>query len=211
MLREMIVYSVHGWRHFLVCTYVLHFVCFGQETWNCMHFLVSLSLKTLWAGVKHWRTVLHRFYVYRKPTSSPGSRNLKVIQKCVFLKCICVWCLGNWSRILSGKPFNIVSMARLKTLQFRLTLSPLFTATHAFLISLSSFLFMICDWGMSLIDSPWFVKFSKMANFNFSESWFGYCFIFRDSWPETFSSMEKVLKCSWSVFFRRHSPLMPPS
>jgi hypothetical protein len=35
-----------------------------------------------------------------------------------------------------------------------LTLSPLFTATHAFLISLSSFFFMICDWGMSLIDSP---------------------------------------------------------
>jgi hypothetical protein len=62
----MIVYSVHGWRHFLVCTYVLHFVCFGEETWNCMHFLVILSLKTLWAGVKHWRTALHRFYVYRK-------------------------------------------------------------------------------------------------------------------------------------------------
>ena len=68
-------------------------------------------------------------------------RNLKVIQKCVHLKCICVWCLDNWSRILSGKPFNTFSMARLKTLQFRLTLTPLFTATHAFLISLSPFFF----------------------------------------------------------------------
>jgi hypothetical protein len=46
---------------------VLHFVCFGEETWNCMHFLVILSLKTLWAGVKRWRTALHRFFffVYR--------------------------------------------------------------------------------------------------------------------------------------------------
>jgi hypothetical protein len=118
VLREMIVYSVHGWRHFLVCTYVLHFVCFGEETWNCMPFLVILSLKTLWAGVKHWRTGLHRFYVYRKPKSSPRSRNLKVIQKCVHLKCICAWCLDNWSRILSGKPFNTFSMARLKTCNF---------------------------------------------------------------------------------------------
>ena len=131
--REMIVYSVYGWRHFLVCTYVLHFVCFGEETWNCIHFLVILSLKTLWAGVKHWRTALHRFYVYRKPISYPRSRNLKVIKKCVPLqKCICVRFLDNWSRILSGKPFNTFSMARLKTLQFRLTLTPLFTATHAF-------------------------------------------------------------------------------
>jgi hypothetical protein len=122
----MIVYSIHGWRHFLVCTYVLHFVCFGKETWNCMHFLVILSLKTLWAGVKHWRTALHRFYVYRKPISYPRSRNLKVIKKCVPLqKCICVRFLDNWSRILSGKPFNTFSMARLKTLQFRLTLTPL--------------------------------------------------------------------------------------
>ena len=103
-------------------------------------------------------------------------------------------------------------MARLKTLQFRLTLTPLFTATHAFLISLLPFFFMICDWCspsflcrlglwfgyffysrdprfMSLIDSPWFVKFSKMANFNFRESWFGFFFFFsaiRDQNPPPF-------------------------
>ena len=61
-----------------------------------------------------------------------------MIQKSVdlHLKCTCVWCLENCSRILSGKPFNTFCMARLKTLQFRLTLTPVFTATHAFLISL---------------------------------------------------------------------------
>jgi hypothetical protein len=146
-LWEMIVYSVHGWRHFLVCTYVLHFVCFGEETWNCMHFLVILSLKTLWAGVKHWRTASHRFYVYRKPIDHLHNlaiwKWLKNVYISFHLKCICVWCLDNWSRILSDKPFNTFSMARLKTLQFRLTLTPLFTAMHAF-FSLS---FMICDWG----------------------------------------------------------------
>ena len=67
-------------------------------------------------------------------------RNLKVIQKCVHLKCICVWCLDNWSRILSGKPFNTFSMARLKTLQLHLTLTPLFTATHTlFVLSFTIF------------------------------------------------------------------------
>jgi hypothetical protein len=123
-------------RSFLVCTYVLHFVWFGEETWNCMHFLVILSLKTLWAGVKHWRTALHCFYVYRKPIHHLHDLAIWKWFKNVYisfdLKCICVWCLDNWSRILSGKPFNTFSMARLKTLQFRLTLTPLFTATHAF-------------------------------------------------------------------------------
>jgi hypothetical protein len=32
-------------------------------------------------------------------------------------------------------------------LQFCLTLTPLFTPTHAFFFSLSPFFFMICDWG----------------------------------------------------------------
>ena len=56
---------------------------------------------------------------------------------------------------------------------------------------------------MSLIDSPWFVKFSKMSNFNFRESWFGFIFLFFwDSVQKNplpllflkFSSMEKVFK-----------------
>ena len=155
----------------------------------------SSCLKTLWAGVKHWRTALHRFYVYRTPIDHLHDLAIWKWFKNVYisfdLKCICIWCLDNWSRILSDKPFNTFSMARLKTMQFRLTLTPLFTATHGFFVSLfHHFVFMICDWSspsflcrrifcyscdprfMSLIDSPWFVKFSKMANFNFQSSIF---------------------------------------
>ena len=88
MLREMIVYSVHGWRHFLVCnTHIAFRLLRRGKKHESMHFLVILSLKTLWAGVKHWRTALHRFYGYRKPISSPRSR---VIQKYIHLKCICI-------------------------------------------------------------------------------------------------------------------------
>ena len=111
----------------------------------------SSCLKTLWAGVKHWRTALHRFYVYRKPIDLLHDLAIwkwfKNVHISFDLKCICVWCQDNWSRILSGKPFNTFSMARLETLQFRLTLTPLFTATHAFFFSLSPFFFMICDWS----------------------------------------------------------------
>ena len=83
--------------------------------------------------------------------SSPRSRNLKVIKKCVHLKCICVWCLDSWSQILSCKPVNTFSMARLKILQLRLTLTPLFTATHAFIFLSYHFFSMICDWGIFFI------------------------------------------------------------
>jgi hypothetical protein len=83
-----------------------------HEIW--MHLLVILSLKTLWAGVKRWRTALHRFYVYRNTYFISRDSTM-----CTFeVLLLCVWCLDNWSRILSGKPFNTFSMARLKTLQF---------------------------------------------------------------------------------------------
>ena len=168
----MIVYSVHGWRHFLVCTYVLHFVCFGEVSWNCMHFLVILSLKTLWAGVKHWRTALHRFYVYS-------------IWKWLKNVYICLWCLDNWSRILSGKPFNRFSMARLKTLQFRLTFTPLFTATHAFLISFSPFLFT-----RSVIGSPSFLCRPTAEE---SRTMIGVFCLF--SWPSIYFSYRFTVIC----------------
>jgi hypothetical protein len=123
VLQEMIVHS-DGWHHFLVC---ISSASERKETWNCIHFLVILSLKTLWAGVKHWRTTPHRFYVYRKPISSPQSRNLKVIKKmCTFEVHLCMM---SGQLILSGKPYNTFSMARLKILQLRLTLTPLFTTT----------------------------------------------------------------------------------
>ena len=53
--------------------------------------------------------------------------------------------------ILSGKPFNTFSMARLTILQLRLILTPLFTATHAFILSSYHFFHMICDWGIFFI------------------------------------------------------------
>jgi hypothetical protein len=86
----------------------------------------SSCLKTLWAGVKRWRTALHRFYVYRNTYFISRDSKMCTFEVLLF----CVWCLDNWSRILSGKSLNTFSMARLKTLQFHLTLTPLFTATH---------------------------------------------------------------------------------
>ena len=127
------------------------------------------------------------FYVYRKHIDHLHDLAIWKWFKNVYisfdLKCICVWCLDNWSRILSSKFLNTFSMPRLKTLKFRLTLTPLFTATHACLFLSFTICFMICDWGspsffcrrmflysrdprfMSLIESPWFVKFSKVIFF----------------------------------------------
>ena len=162
-----------------------------------------LSLKTLWTGVKHWRTAPHRFYVYRKPISSPRSRNLKVINKmCTFEVHLCMM---YGQLILSGKPFNTFSMARLtycncvwsslpfpisprillyKSLLprmacifFSLNLSPFFP--HDLWLEWGNFFYSRDPSFMSLIDSPLFVKFSKMANFNFRESWFGF-FLFSE-------------------------------
>ena len=189
--------------------------------------LVASLLSTGWLGIRimcpsgmTWRTALHRFYVYRKPISSPRSRNLKVIKKmCTFEMYLCMMS-GQLSQLnLSGKPFNTFSMARLKILQLRLTHhSPFHYHQGSYYKSLlprmacifflsHHFFPMICDWGiffysrdpsfMSLIDSPLFVKFSKMTNFNFRESWFRF-FLFskiRDQNPLlNFSSMEKVFK-----------------
>ena len=136
----------------------MHFVCFGEDTWNCMHFLVILSLKTLWPGVKRWRTALHRFYVYRNTYFISRDSKMCTFEVLLF----CVWCLDNWSRILSGKPFNTFFMERLKTLQFHLTLTPFSLPRIHYLFSLSPLLFMICDWGIwfiivwpSIYDSYW--------------------------------------------------------
>ena len=126
----------------------------------------------------------HRFYVYRKPISSPRSRNLKVIQKLKCISAICVWCLDNWSRILSGKPFKTCSMARLKTLQFRLTLTPLFSMPRMYFLSLfHHFFFMICDWG-----SPSSFWVSTAVGL-----WLGYFFLF--SWPSIYSSYWFTVIC----------------
>jgi hypothetical protein len=120
---------IDGWRHFLVC---ISFASERKETWINVHPLlghpVSENFVSWWqAGVKHWRTALHRFYVYRKPIASPRSCNLKVIKKmCTFEVHLCMM---SGQLILSGKPFNTFSMARLKILQLRLTLTPLSNTT----------------------------------------------------------------------------------
>ena len=129
MLREMIVYSVHGWRHFLVCNTHIAFRLLRRGK---KHEIACTSWSScLWklCSVKHWRTALHRFYeeegayIFLNETSAeegayifwmkqvPVSRNLKVIKKmCTFEVHLCMM-FGQL--ILSGKPFNTFSMARL--------------------------------------------------------------------------------------------------
>ena len=145
MLQEMIVYS-HEWRHFLVC----NFVCFGEKRNMKLHPLLGHPVSENF--VRWCQTLKDRsasfLFIQKTYRASPRSRNLKVIQKCVhfiWFEVICVWCLDNWSRILSGKPFNTFSIARLKTLQFRLTQTPLFTARHGF-FSLSFTIFFHDLW-----------------------------------------------------------------
>jgi hypothetical protein len=58
-----------------------------------------------------------------------------------------LWSLDNWSRILSGKPFNTFSMA-----VFRLTLTtPFHCHAYIFISLFHHFFFMICDWGIFFI------------------------------------------------------------
>ena len=114
------VYS-DGWRHFLVCISSA-----SENMHKCATTSWSSCLwKLWWAGVKHWRTAPHRFYVYRKPISSPRPRNLKVIKKmCTFEVHLCMM---YGQLILSGKPFKHIfhDHGKVKILQLRLTLTPL--------------------------------------------------------------------------------------
>jgi hypothetical protein len=68
--------------------------CNVFNLWNCMHFFVIMSLKTLWSGVKHWRTALHRFYLYRRPIDHLHDlviwKWFKNMYISIDLKCICV-------------------------------------------------------------------------------------------------------------------------
>jgi hypothetical protein len=86
---------------------------------------------------KCWRTALHRFYIYRNTYFISRDSKMCTFEVLLF----CVWCLDNLSQILSGKPFNTISMARLKTLQFHLILTPLFTATHTLFVLSSTIFF----------------------------------------------------------------------
>ena len=91
-----------------------------------------------------------------------------------------LWCLDNWSRIC-----QVSLLTHFPWLFFVWPSLHLFTATHTFLfLSFTIFfswsvigvfgLFSCEPRFMAHIDTPWFVKFSKMANINFCESWFGF-------------------------------------
>jgi hypothetical protein len=153
MLGEMIVYDrgVHGWRHFLVCTYMYCISSASErkhEIACTSKFLVILSenfvswCQTLKNSSASFLCIQETYII---------STISKEIQKCV----ICVWCLDNWSQILSGKPFNTFSMARLTKLQFRLTLIPIFTATYAIFFSLSPFFFSWSVIGVATVPQLW--------------------------------------------------------
>ena len=112
---------------------VLHFVC--------MHFLVILSLKTLWAGVQMLKNSSASFLCIQEHIFHlPWFKNVYIWS--AFVLCMM---FGQLISDLSGKPFNTISMARLKTLQFHLILTPLFTAAHT-LFFLSSTIFFHDLW-----------------------------------------------------------------
>jgi hypothetical protein len=70
----------------------------------------------------------HLFMFLSSAKQTKCTRILKVI------KAMCTFevhlCMMYGQLILLGKPFNTFSMARLKILQLRLTLTPLFTTTN---------------------------------------------------------------------------------
>jgi hypothetical protein len=163
----VLVYSVHGWRHFLVCNTHIPFRLLRRgkkheiacTSWSSCLWkfceLVSnieeqLCIVFMYTGnLYHLHDLATQALVSFKNPPLQVSRNLKVIKKmCTFEVHLCMM---SGQLILSGKPFNTFSMARLTILQLRLTLTPLFTATHAFIFLSYHFFPMICDWGIFFI------------------------------------------------------------
>ena len=245
----MIVHSVHGWRHFLVCNTHIAFRLLRRgkkheitcTSWSfclwklcklvsnieehlCIVFMYTgnlynlhdLATQALTCFIqKIYAPLLFLFLKRRGHICFEWNMCLCLAiwkwLKHVYindLKCICVWCLDNWFCQVTGKPFKTFSMARLKYCNCVWPSLP-FTLPRMHFSFSHHFIPMICDWGiffyshdprfMSLIDSPWFVKFSKLPNFNFRESWFGF-FVFSEISDQNphpfpkFSSMEKVFK-----------------
>jgi hypothetical protein len=135
------------------------------------------------------------------PISSPVIKKMCTFEVLLF----CVWCLDNWSRNLSSKPFNTLSMARFKNIAISsdphspfqchayisfFSLSPFFSGSVIGVFGLFS-----CDPRfMAHIDSPWFVKFSKIVIWIFFINW--------DLWPETppfFFSTQLWAKRTWLI------------
>jgi hypothetical protein len=84
------------------------------------------------------------------------------------------------------------------------SLSPFFP--HDLWLEWSIFFYSRDPSFMTLIDSPLFVKFSKMANFNFRESWFGFFLIFWDSWPEKIDQL--IFRNAKEIHFNGKFPIL---
>jgi hypothetical protein len=88
-------------------------------------------------------------------------------------------------------------LPRMACIFFLSSLSPFFPmAMEAWsVIGMGYFFYSRDPSFMSLIDSPLFVKFSKMANFNFRESWFDF-FLFSEIrlWKRCSKYMDFVLQ-----------------
>ena len=145
MLREMILYSVHGWRHFLVCN-------------------THIAFRLLRRGKKHeiactsWSSCLWKLYELVSNIEEQFCIVFMYTGNLYHLHDLATQALVSFKKYM---PFNTFSMAILKILQLRLTLTPFFTATHAFFSHdlWLGYFFYSCD--PRFIDSPWFVKFSK--------------------------------------------------
>ena len=118
------VYS-DGWRHFLVC---ISSASERKETWINVHPLLGHPVSENFVS---WCQTLKN-----------SSASFLCIQETYFISTIsqfesdsiiCTFevhvCMMYGQLILSGKPFNTFSMARLKILQLRLTLTPLSNTT----------------------------------------------------------------------------------
>jgi hypothetical protein len=126
--------------------------------------------------------------------------------------------------ILSGKPFNTFSMARLNILQLCLTITPLFTTTgsyyinpcyhawHAFFFLFNHFPPMICDKGIFFYsrDPPlfFFFFFFFFLFFFFFFKVFVYGKGVQNACKSKFTKKKFF---NFHLYFRRHLPLMPPS
>ena len=118
MLREMIVHSVHGWRHFLVCNTHIAFRLLRRgkkheitcTSWSsCLWKLCELVSNILKNSSASFLCIQetyiistisqHRHLFHSKNICPLLFRCLAIwkwLKKCAHLKCICVWCLDNW-------------------------------------------------------------------------------------------------------------------
>jgi hypothetical protein len=151
----------------------------------------------------------------------------------------CVWCLDNWSRILLGKPFNTFSMARLKHCNF-LWPSLLFSLPRIHYFFLSFTICFHDLWLGYLVYSRvtldlWLIlihrdlwnsqKWQILISVNRDLDFFLLTEICDQKLPPLFflkvfvywkgvlnrSKFTNIFFFNFHLYFRRHSPPMPPS